>query len=86
METRESTCRIFFDPAHYTVLENVGTFDVVIGRDGGPEGLTIIVDYCTEDGTANAINDYIPLNGTLTFQPEDKTKVNNYFTSIIYLK
>ncbi|CAG9532090.1 unnamed protein product [Cercopithifilaria johnstoni] len=73
-QSRENTCKIFFDPAHYTVLENVGTFDVVIGRDGGQEGLTIMVDYYTEDGTANAGNDYISLKGTLIFQPEDKTK------------
>ncbi|MCP9262626.1 Sodium-calcium exchanger [Dirofilaria immitis] len=73
-QSRANTCRIFFDPAHYTVLENVGTFDVVIGRDGGPEGLTVMVDYYTEDGTANAENDYIPLKGTLIFYPEDKTK------------
>ena len=25
-QSRQNTCRIFFDPAHYTVLENVGTF------------------------------------------------------------
>ncbi|CAK5026107.1 unnamed protein product [Meloidogyne enterolobii] len=25
-QARHNTCRIFFDPAHYTVLENVGTF------------------------------------------------------------
>ncbi|VDO35624.1 unnamed protein product [Onchocerca flexuosa] len=73
-QSRANTCRIFFDPAHYTVLESVGTFDVVIGRDGGPEGLTVMVDYYTEDGTANAGIDYIPLKGTLTFCPEDKTK------------
>ncbi|VDK67868.1 unnamed protein product [Onchocerca ochengi] len=73
-QSRANTCRIFFDPAHYTVLESVGTFDVVIGRDGGPEGLTVMVDYYTEDGTANAGIDYIPLKGTLTFYPEDKTK------------
>ncbi|EJW71555.1 hypothetical protein WUBG_17539, partial [Wuchereria bancrofti] len=69
---RENTCKIFFDPAHYTVLENVGTFDIVIGRDGGPKGLTIMVDYYTEDGTANAGDDYIPVKGTLIFHPEDK--------------
>ncbi|KAL3984793.1 sodium/calcium exchanger 1 [Acanthocheilonema viteae] len=73
-QSRANTCRIFFDPAHYTVLESVGTFDVVICRDGGPEGLTVMVDYHTEDGTANAINDYIPLKGTLIFRPEDKIK------------
>ncbi|CAJ0946314.1 unnamed protein product, partial [Mesorhabditis belari] len=69
---RDNTCKIFFDPAHYTVLENVGTFDVVVGRDGGPEGLTVMVDYYTEDGTANAGSDYVPVKGTLTFYPEDR--------------
>ncbi|CAI4225188.1 unnamed protein product [Auanema sp. JU1783] len=71
-QNRENTCKIFFDPAHYTVLENVGTFDVIVGRDGGPEGLTVLVDYYTEDGTANAGSDFIPVKGTLTFYPEDK--------------
>ncbi|WKY09975.1 hypothetical protein Q1695_002376 [Nippostrongylus brasiliensis] len=76
-QTRENTCKIYFDPAHYTVLENVGTFDVVVGRDGGPEGLTVMVDYYTEDGTANAGSDYVPVKGTLTFYPEDKhQKIN----------
>ncbi|EJD75526.1 sodium/calcium exchanger 1 [Loa loa] len=73
-QLRANICKIFFDPAHYTVLESVGTFDVVIGRDGGPEGLTVMVDYYTEDGTANAGNDYIPIKGTLIFHPEDKTQ------------
>ncbi len=60
-----------------TVLENVGTFDVVVGRDGGPEGLTVMVDYFTEDGTANAGSDFIPVKGTLTFYPEDRyQKIN----------
>ncbi|KAK6753708.1 hypothetical protein RB195_012974 [Necator americanus] len=71
-QVRENTCKIYFDPAHYTVLENIGNFDVVVGRDGGPEGLTVMVDYYTEDGTANAGSDYIPVKGTLTFYPDDK--------------
>ncbi|KAJ1359736.1 hypothetical protein KIN20_018522 [Parelaphostrongylus tenuis] len=71
-QIRDNTCKIFFDPAHYTVLENVGRFDVVVGRDGGPAGLTVMVDYYTEDGTANAGSDYIPVKGTLTFYPDDK--------------
>ncbi|VDO90026.1 unnamed protein product [Heligmosomoides polygyrus] len=76
-QTRENTCKIYFDPAHYTVLENVGTFDVVVGRDGGPDGLTVMVDYYTEDGTANSGSDYVPVKGTLTFYPEDKhQKIN----------
>ncbi|KAI6213531.1 Sodium/calcium exchanger 2 [Aphelenchoides besseyi] len=83
-QARQHTCRIFFDPAHYTVLENVGSFNVIIGRDGGPEGLTIMVDYYTEDATAvgatlDDVNgtegaDYIPVKGTLTFAPEDRHK------------
>uniref|UniRef100_A0A1I8A4Z6 Sodium/calcium exchanger 1 n=1 Tax=Steinernema glaseri TaxID=37863 RepID=A0A1I8A4Z6_9BILA len=73
-QARQHTCKIYFDPAHYTVLENVGTFDVVVGRDGGPEGLTVIVDYCTEDGTANEGSDYVPVKGSLTFYPDDKNQ------------
>uniref|UniRef100_A0A183CGT3 Calx-beta domain-containing protein n=1 Tax=Globodera pallida TaxID=36090 RepID=A0A183CGT3_GLOPA len=71
-QARQHTCRLFFDPAHYTVLESVGVFDVMVGRDGGPDGLTVMVDYYTEDGTANAGSDYQPVKGTLTFHPEDK--------------
>ncbi|KHJ84983.1 Calx-beta domain protein [Oesophagostomum dentatum] len=41
-------------------------------RDGGPEGLTVMVDYYTEDGSANAGSDYVPVKGTLTFYPDDK--------------
>ncbi|ETN75557.1 sodium/calcium exchanger 1 [Necator americanus] len=77
-QVRENTCKIYFDPAHYTVLENIGNFDVVVGRDGGPEGLTVMVDYYTEDGTANAGSDYIPVKGTLTFYPDDKYQVNKF--------
>ncbi|VDM78240.1 unnamed protein product [Strongylus vulgaris] len=31
-----------------------------------------MVDYYTEDGTANAGSDYVPVKGTLTFYPDDK--------------
>ncbi|VDD96899.1 unnamed protein product [Enterobius vermicularis] len=77
VQARKNTCRIYFDPALYTVLENIGTFDIVVGRDGGPDGLTIMVDYYTEDGTANAGSDYVPVKGTLTFYPEDKLQKIN---------
>lgn len=75
-QARQHTCRVFFDPAHYTVLESVGLFDVMVGRDGGPDGLTVMVDYYTEDGTANAGSDYQPVKGTLTFHPTDKHQAN----------
>ena len=41
--------RICFDPGHYTVMENVGSFQVTVSRDGGDMRLTTLVDYKTED-------------------------------------
>lgn len=40
--------KVGFDPAHYTVLENVGTFNAVVSREGGPDHLTVLVDFATE--------------------------------------
>lgn len=51
--------RIFFDPPHYTVMENVGTFEGTVVREGGDLNVAVQVDYKTEDGTAMAVNDYI---------------------------
>lgn len=68
---RLQTCKIYFDPAHYTVLENVGTFNVTVSRKDGPSDLTVFVDYHTEDGSANAGSDYIAAKGTLCFGPYD---------------
>ncbi|XP_067680572.1 sodium/calcium exchanger 3-like isoform X1 [Haliotis asinina] len=63
--------KVFFDPGHYTVMENVGTFSVTVSREGGDLSKTLYVDYKTEDGTANAGSDYMYAEGTLVFQPED---------------
>jgi solute carrier family 8 (sodium/calcium exchanger) len=52
---------VYFDPGHYTVMESVGSFTVTVSRDGGDLGLTLMVDYQTEDGTANAGGDYEPV-------------------------
>lgn len=60
---------VFFDPAHYTVMESVGTFDVTVTRQGGDLDQVVLVDYQTEDGTASAEADYIPVDGTLRFGP-----------------
>ncbi|XP_066994967.2 sodium/calcium exchanger Calx [Anabrus simplex] len=65
----EAGTRIYFDPGHYTVMENVGQFEVRVVREGGDLNQTIMVDYATEDGTANAGDDYISARGTLTFGP-----------------
>ncbi|KOX71026.1 Sodium/calcium exchanger 3 [Melipona quadrifasciata] len=66
--------RIFFEPGHYTVMENVGTFEVGVTRAGGDLTKPCTVDYCTEDGSAEAGSDYISAKGTLTFDPGETKK------------
>ena len=61
--------RIFFDPPHYTVMENVGQFEGTVIREGGDLNVAIQVDYKTEDGTAHAGPDYVESVGTLYFAP-----------------
>ena len=68
-----SGCRVNFDPPTYTVLESCGRFEVRVVRTGDPDG-PVTVDYCTEDGTATAGNDYVASKGTLHFAPGDKEK------------
>ncbi|KAI5707079.1 hypothetical protein M8J76_002761 [Diaphorina citri] len=60
--------RIFFKPQYYTVLENVGEFEVVVAREGDVSG-TVTVEYATEDGTAQAGSDYVGAAGKIVFQP-----------------
>merc|ERR1739846_258953 len=70
----DGVMRIFFDPPHYTVMENIGTFDVTIVREGGDLNLPVQVDYKTEDGTACSPDDYSGVAGTLTFGPGETEK------------
>ena len=65
---------VFFDPGHYTVMENVGSFQATVTRDGGNLDLKVLVDYQTEDGTASGGNDYISASGTLIFGPGERHK------------
>lgn len=69
--------RVFFDPGHYTVMENVGTFQVGVARVGGDLNRPVTVEYTTEDGSAEAGTDYIPAQGTLTFEPGETRKTIN---------
>uniref|UniRef100_A0A646QF93 Sodium/calcium exchanger 3 n=1 Tax=Hemiscolopendra marginata TaxID=943146 RepID=A0A646QF93_9MYRI len=69
--------RIFFEPGHYTVMENVGEFDVTVMREGGDLSQVVLVDYRTEDGTANAGSDYVYAQGTLMF---DKGETHKHFS------
>ena len=65
---------VFFDPGHYTVMENVGTFNLTVTREGGDLNKTLYVDFKTEDGTANAGTDYEATEGTLIFYPMESHK------------
>jgi len=64
--------KINFDPGHYTVLENVGQFQVTVVREGGDLMKTVLVDYKTEDGTASGDADYVSAQGVLTFHPGER--------------
>lgn len=66
-------CRVFFDPSKYTVLESCGSFEVRVVRMGDLD-TSVTVEYCTEDGTAQAGSDYVPAKGVLQFNPGDKEK------------
>ncbi|XP_052769967.1 sodium/calcium exchanger 1-like isoform X2 [Mya arenaria] len=70
----EGITRVSFDPGHYTVMENVGTFNLTVTRFGGDLSKTLYVDYKTEDGTANAGSDYEFTEGTLIFYPGEVHK------------
>ena len=74
---QEHVIRIFFDPGHYTVMENVGEFTASVRREGGDPNQVVQVDFRTEDGSANAGSDYIAVQGTLTFFPNDTLKTFN---------
>lgn len=69
--------RVFFEPGHYTVMENVGTFDVGVSRVGGDLNKPCTVDYYTEDGSAEAGSDYVSAKGTLKFEPGETRKTIN---------
>jgi len=73
-EATDNITRIFFDPGHYSVMENCGSFMVTVTREGGDLSNTVYVDYRTEDGTANAGGDYEYAEGTLVFHPSETHK------------
>lgn len=70
----DNITRVFFDPGHYTVMENVGSFSLTITRAGGDLNKTLYVDYKTEDGTANAGSDYVHTEGSIVFYPLETHK------------
>ncbi|XP_063367337.1 sodium/calcium exchanger 3 isoform X3 [Cydia amplana] len=62
-----------FEPDHYTVMENCGSFEVRVVRAGDLSG-EVSVQYTTEDGTAEAGSDYVAAQGTLVFKPGETEK------------
>lgn len=72
---------ISFEPSHYTCFESVGSLEVYVSRRGGDLSKTVLVDYHTEDGTAERDTDYIYTEGTLTFYAGETRK--NFVVNII---
>ncbi|KAF4085806.1 hypothetical protein AMELA_G00099280 [Ameiurus melas] len=70
-----ATCsRIAFEKSHSQCMENCGTLTLAVLCQGGNGENTFYVDYCTEDGTANAGSDYEYKEGTLVFKPGETRK------------
>ena len=72
--------QIVFEPAHYTVMENVGSFEVTVKRHGGNMKNIVYVNYSTEDGTANAGSDYEQAEGEARIMA-----VKNLLAAVIYM-
>lgn len=67
----DDVTKFYFDPATYTVLENIGTFELNVVREGRDITCPVVIEYRTEDGTATAGTDYVGASGTLVFNPGD---------------
>ncbi|XP_040006434.1 sodium/calcium exchanger 2a isoform X7 [Xiphias gladius] len=74
-EADKATCsHICFESAQYQCTENCGTLSLGVILDGGTGQNTFYVDYCTENGSANAGADYEFTQGTLVFKPGETRK------------
>jgi solute carrier family 8 (sodium/calcium exchanger) len=72
---------ITFSPSYYTCFESVGELEIYVIRHGGDINKTIMVDYKTEDDSAEADSDYLHEEGTLVFRPNEIKK--NFNINII---
>ncbi|XP_047463032.1 sodium/calcium exchanger 2a [Mugil cephalus] len=71
----KATCsHICFENAQYQCTENCGFLSMGVILDGGTGQNTFYVDYCTENGSANAGADYEFAKGTLVFEPGEVRK------------
>lgn len=65
---------VSWEPAHYTCFESVGNLDVFVSRSGGDLSRTVAVDYKSVNGTAEAGTDFVAVEGTLVFLPNETKK------------
>ncbi|XP_054586431.1 sodium/calcium exchanger 2a [Nothobranchius furzeri] len=65
---------ICFESGQYQCTENCGYVTLRVILDGGTGQNTFYVDYCTENGSANAGSDYEFTKGTLVFKPGETHK------------
>lgn len=84
----KATCsRICFESDQYQCTENCGFLILGVILDGGTGQDTFYVDYCTENGSANAGSDYEFTKGTLVFKPGEtrkEIKVIRHHRSVLY--
>ena len=66
--------QVYFEPAHYTCFESVGSLELYVARTGGDLARTVQVDFKTEDGTAEAHSDYEYMESSVVFYPHETRK------------
>ena len=73
-DSNENVIQVYFEPAHYTCFESIGSMSLFVTRKGGDINKTVYVDYLTENGTAVSPSDYTHAEGTLVFYPGETRK------------
>lgn len=72
--TSFGTGSLKFSKSTYSVVESAGSVTVTVLRTGGAVG-TVSVNYSTAGISASAGSDYTSVSGTLTFAPNESSKV-----------
>lgn len=68
---KERYCDIHFQGKETTVMENAGTVEIVVEREGDLSK-AVMVDCKSKEGSAKARQDYAPVDGSLTFLPGEQ--------------
>mmetsp|Transcript_12498 Transcript_12498/g.41174 ORF Transcript_12498/g.41174 Transcript_12498/m.41174 type:complete len:864 (-) Transcript_12498:126-2717(-) len=72
-EIANQDAAVSFLSSSYSVMENAGVVRIIVVRSG-PTDTEVQVDFYTEDGTAEAGDDYKETKGTLVFAPGIQTQ------------